>query len=443
MSLKTVKKKKESSRSLFYRISAWLHLWLGLITGIVMIIVCLTGCIWVFQDEITSVFLEPESNVARQEKPVIQPSQIMAIAGQAYPGKRVSYAMYHQGKAIEVNIGGRRRGGTTLKLNPYTGQIISKTERKEGQVSFFRWILNGHRFLWLPFEIGRPIVNYSTLIFVITLITGMVLWWPQKWTTSTRQQSFSIKWNGKFKRVNYDLHNVLGFYSLLVVMAISLTGMVYGIEWFSKGLYWTTSGGKTLPGFNDTHSDTLQTRRPYTPAQAMDLAWNKVARKHPEAKGFYMTFPDSSERKTVINVTVYPSIGKFYDNQGYAFDQFTLAEMPKHEVYGTSFSEAPAGAKLRRMNYDIHVGSILGLPGKILAFFASLIGASLPITGFIIWWGKQKKGKKGKGRKSKESAGKLPNAVPSAQAIRPSPIRAANGTVLLPTVQPNSTPGLD
>jgi uncharacterized iron-regulated membrane protein len=47
--------------------------------------------------------------------------------------------------------------------------------------------------------------------------------------------------------------------------------------------------------------------------------------------------------------------------------------------------------KLNDMNYDIHVGQILGLPGKIIAFVASLICASLPVTGFIIWWGKHKK----------------------------------------------------
>jgi uncharacterized iron-regulated membrane protein len=45
------------------------------------------------------------------------------------------------------------------------------------------------------------------------------------------------------------------------------------------------------------------------------------------------------------------------------------------------------------MNYDIHTGAIIGLPGKILAFFASLIVASLPITGFYIWWGRKQKQK--------------------------------------------------
>jgi len=48
------------------------------------------------------------------------------------------------------------------------------------------------------------------------------------------------------------------------------------------------------------------------------------------------------------------------------------------------------------MNYDIHVGAILGLPGKIMAFCASLIAASLPVTGVYIWWGRRHKKSKGK-----------------------------------------------
>jgi uncharacterized iron-regulated membrane protein len=86
----STKVRKSASRSLFYRIAAWLHLWLGLITGIVMIIVCLTGCIWVFQDEITAYILEPETRVTHQAAPVLTPSQIQRIATAKVPDKRVS-----------------------------------------------------------------------------------------------------------------------------------------------------------------------------------------------------------------------------------------------------------------------------------------------------------------------------------------------------------------
>ena len=52
------------------------------------------------------------------------------------------------------------------------------------------------------------------------------------------------------------------------------------------------------------------------------------------------------------------------------------------------------GEKVIAANYDIHVGSILGLPTKIIAFIVSLLCASLPITGFMIWYGRRKKAKK-------------------------------------------------
>lgn len=386
---KKIPQQKKGGRSRFYKISAWLHLWLGLITGIVMMIVCITGCIWVFNEEITAM-MEPENNVPYQQQAVLLPSQIMDIAAREYPGKRVSYTMYRQNKALEVNVGGRR-GGSTLKLDPYTGRLISKTDRKPGETSFFRWVLNGHRFLWLPYKIGRPIVNYSTLIFVITLFSGLVLWWPKKWNKSAREKSFTIKWGASIKRINYDLHNVLGFYCLLILFAIGVTGMVYGIEWFSKGLYWVTAGGKGMPAEKEVVSDSTQAGKHFTPTRVADIAWQEVARKHPAANGFYMSFPDTSEPASTITVVPYPNKGQYISSGSYQFDQHTGKQLPADAVYGTALKEASFAVKLRRMNYDIHVGSILGLPGKFLAFFASLIGATLPVTGFIIWWGKKKK----------------------------------------------------
>ena len=411
----------------FRKVNNWLHLWLGLVSGIIVFIVCITGCIWVFNEEITAL-LEPESRIEKQNKAVLMPSQLRKIVAGIYPGKKVSYAFYKQGRAAEINLGEGRRGNTTVKLNPYTGEVISRTERKAGDVNFFRFILNGHRFLWLPYEIGRPIVNYGTLVFVILLITGLIWWYPKKWTKSTREKSFQIKWGASFKRVNLDLHNVLGFYSLLLLLAIALTGMVYGIQWYSKGLYWVTSGGDTLPDFARVESDSLQAGKLYTPDQAMDLAWLRVARRHPDSEGFYYTFPDTAHAKSAIYITIYPSSDQFYNNRSYTFDQHTLKEFPGHKVFGTPFGEASFGAKLRKMNYDIHVGSILGFPGKVLAFLSTLIGASLPVTGFLVWWGKRKKGGKSKAGSSKTGSKKrraTPDPVPSG---RKTPVMAVTGS---------------
>jgi uncharacterized iron-regulated membrane protein len=76
----------------------------------------------------------------------------------------------------------------------------------------------------------------------------------------------------------------------------------------------------------------------------------------------------------------------YYDVNTLYFDQYSARPL------GTdAFANKNNGEKLIYMNYDIHVGAIGGLPGKIIAFLVSLVCASLPITGFIIWRGKKKK----------------------------------------------------
>jgi uncharacterized iron-regulated membrane protein len=72
------------------------------------------------------------------------------------------------------------------------------------------------------------------------------------------------------------------------------------------------------------------------------------------------------------------------------FDQYTFRELNVNHIYGR-MTDANFADKLYRMNYDIHVGAIGGVAGKILAFCVSLMVASLPVTGFILWWGKRRK----------------------------------------------------
>jgi len=385
---------KAEGKSRFRRVNDWLHLWLGLISGIIVFVVCITGCIWVFNEEITGM-LHPERHVAKQELPVLIPSEIQRIAQESHPGQRVQYAYYLQGKSVEVGVGKWEAPERfTLRLHPYTGEVLSSEKQAKGETDFFSFILHGHRALWLPYEVGRPIVNYATLVFVVLLITGLIWWFPKKWNKSSRKKSFTIKWRASFKRVNIDLHNVLGFYAMLFLLVIALTGMVWGLAWWSDGLYWVTSGGEAIPEWKEHQSDTLQADKLYTSKQAMDLAWSKVIKDNPRSEGFYYGFPDTTNAKSAISITIYPGASQFYNSTSVTFDRHTLRELEGHAVYDKPFAQSSFAGKLRKMNYDIHIGSILGFPGKVLAFLAALTGASLPITGFLIWWGRKFKRKK-------------------------------------------------
>lgn len=442
--------KKKSKKSLFKRVMAWLHLWLGLASGIIVVIVSLTGCIYVFENEIKD-FIEDWRFVEPQEKAFLLPSQLVTIADKAMKGKHATsvtfgakddaaivgyFTQRKEGKDNEGKRGGKReegkgrkqdpakndnekgkslekgpakekgrekgkeekskkrRGGifTSVYMNPYTGEILNiKSVSRSDSPDFFRFILNGHRALWLPYDIGRPIVGVAVLIFVFLLISGMVLWWPVKWIKSIRDKSFKIKWSASFKRVNYDMHNVLGFYSMIFLLFISVTGLVWSFGWWSKSLYWVTSGGKPLvesqesPKSDTTHVKTFE-------LATVDKVMLNISKQNPEAAGIMVSMP--GKPADAIGAFVYKQKNTYYNMDCYSFDQQSLKEISIKTPFSGKYIEANIPDKIRRMNYDIHVGAVLGLTGKFIAFFASLISASLPITGFLIWWGKQKFGKK-------------------------------------------------
>lgn len=256
-------------------------------------------------------------------------------------------------------------------------------------MEFFRFILNGHRTLWMG-ETGSKIIGIGVLVFVVLLISGIVLWWPKKWIKSIRDQSFKIKWNARFKRVNYDLHKVAGFYVFLVLLLISLTGLVYSYKWYSKSLYWVTSGGKSLTQAKPLSDTTLNAE--FAPAN-LDKLYSKLATTPGNAG---MTIAVPAKASDVIGFVVYLKAGTLYKADRYAFDQYTMKPVILNSPLLGKYEEASIPDKIRRMNYDLHVGAIMGLPTKIIAFLASLISASLPITGFLVWYGKKFKKKKGK-----------------------------------------------
>lgn len=357
------------------------HLWLGLASGIIVVFLGITGCILAFEKEIRS-FTESYQYVEKQNKPFLAPSEFRKIAEAQLPGKHAHNAAYQGPDHAIQSAFYSEDYYYIVYMNPYTGEVLKV---KDMNSDFFRIIIMGHYYLWLPPSIGQPIVASATLIFVIMMITGLILWWPK--SKSARKQRFSVKWNAKWRRVNYDLHNVFGFYMTWVAIFIALTGMVMGFQWFSTLVYKTASGGESMVEFYMPSSP--KGIAPSVPA--VDQLYNRMAKEYPNIDILEVHFPDSDTAS--IEIAANPRAGTYYKSDYRYFNQYTLEEIEVTHSYG-KYEKATAAQKLMRMNYDIHIGAIWGIAGKFLAFFGSLIAASLPITGFMIWWGRKNKKKK-------------------------------------------------
>jgi uncharacterized iron-regulated membrane protein len=117
---------------------------------------------------------------------------------------------------------------------------------------------------------------------------------------------------------------------------------------------------------------------------ALQRALQEARRRLPSASR-YMVSP-AAGREGVVYLYAYRGKETYYDYDVLQFDRYSGALLDHRRD-----RDKNAGEKLVGMNYDIHVGAIAGLTGKIIAFIASLVCASLPVTGFIIWWGKKYK----------------------------------------------------
>lgn len=361
------------------KIIGQIHLWLGLASGLVVFILGITGAIYAFEDEIKDLVykdrlyvkvpegaerlplskLIPIAEKAMGRERKISRAELSQIPGRTYMFRALKldkqafgywnyYAYYHK-----------------VYLDPYTGKVVSKENAKR---EFFTVVLALHMNLLLGNVVGHFVVRWSVVCFVILLISGLVLWWPKNWKPKQLKKSFKVKWNAKFKRLNYDLHNVFGFYSFLILMVIALTGLMWSFE------LTTEKKAKVL-------SDTTQLLK----EMPADVILGQALKASPKTVYFLYNFP--AAKSGTVNVSAYQDEMHLYDRIPYQFDRYNGVLLKK----GEPFNRLSVGAKLIAMNYDLHTGSVLGLAGKLMAFLAGLIAAGLPVTGFLIWW---KRGKK-------------------------------------------------
>lgn len=391
---RTDKLKKKQTKSLFRIAVEKLHLWLGLGSGIVVLIVSVTGCLFVFQQEINHIYYHKQLYVTPENHAVLPVSELTKAAQAALgPDKAIgnitTYAapdhawefMTYKGNDTALTYFGGMEYYEAAMVNPYTGKVTGVIDYKH---NFFSIVKSIHWSLLLNTPYGQPIVGWSVFIFVLLLITGLIMWWPKKWSKGNRDKSFKVKWNASFKRVNYDLHNVLGFYALIFALVLSLTGMVWAFTWFEATVYVVASGTTTPP--DRLLHESVKENASLT-GHPLDMAFEKAL---PILKGNDRIFiyPASGE-KGVNVIGGYKGKETYYGSDELQFDQYSAKLLGRRND-----THRNAGERLISMNYDIHVGAIGGIAGKILAFIISLICASLPVTGFLVWWGKQKKSKK-------------------------------------------------
>lgn len=366
------KRKKHKSGKYW---AAKLHLWLGLTSGLVVFIVAVTGCIFVFHDELRDL-TQDWRNIEPREQSFVPPSVLQQQVKDHFPGADVSMVVY-QGRERPAHITTSIEGILhNIYFNPYSGEIthIQNTER-----DFFLIIEDLHMHLLLPEEIGKQVVGISTLIFIVMLITGIILWWPRK--RKNLRKHLSIKWKARWRRINYDWHRTTGLYVSLLALMLAITGLSFSYEWMHSSFYTVGNLGREHPG--DFISPEISPTINKSEVPAIDKAMARTFEILPQS-GMFFVWEQGKDLPIVTGA--YPDALHFDHQSNFYFHPISGDLLQEH-FYGDKSN----GLKLQEMSYGLHTGQYFGIAGKILAFFGSFFIAGLPISGFLLWWGRRNK----------------------------------------------------
>lgn len=376
----------------FKKLIGNIHLWLGLLSGLVVFILGLTGCILAFEEEIIPFVYADKLYVPPTESSPCPLSESLLAAqkalGDSIPVERIRISNQQGHSYIFTNYTAKKNitgiwYGDDVKYffwvyaNPYTAQIIKVEDHT---FEFFRTVAVLHWRLLLINDIGQPIVGTATIIFFITLITGLVLWWPKN--KAAREQRFWFRWKNttSWKRKNYDLHNIVGFYCMFLVLFIVFTGLVWAFDWFEDSVQWIANGGEIIQKKN---IEAISTPAAYSAVgHTIDMVYQSLKNQYPEAEGYSLNLPKDS-LETIRTTVNYSNLNQVISLQ---FDQYS-----GEQLILTDWNNKTNGEKVRAYNFDIHTGAIAGIVGETIAFFVSLFSASLPVTGFTIWYARNKK----------------------------------------------------
>ncbi|WP_165044220.1 PepSY domain-containing protein [Dysgonomonas sp. ZJ709] len=357
------------------------HKWLALPVGLIISITCLTGAILVFQDEILEACNPHHYFIEEVKGSPIPLNELVPIVDAQLKDNTVS--------DVKVSSDPNRTYTMTLAegfrvvafVNPYTGEVVGKYEPRESFfwtiMSLHRWLMDGSR-TW-----GKYTVGISTILLAFILVSGAVLWMPKSKNKGKKKWKgrFTIKTRSGRKRLFYDLHNVLGMYACLILLVCALTGLMWSFEWYRLAVF--TAFGVEEPSERPrTHGGEKKEKPAVNPTHWQSV-FEEVKVANPDYE--YIRVQDGTSLVHLKSSAVSRA------NDKYDFDKKT-GQIKKVTLY----KDQAKTTRIWGWAYSLHVGNYWGVWSKILTCLASLIGASLPLTGYYLFYVKRKKRKKKK-----------------------------------------------
>lgn len=367
-----------------------LHRYIALTIGFAFVLMGLTGSINVFTIEVDEL-LNPSLVIVNTETERRSLDQVMASVQNAHPeipGPWTFQMPYHDHGMLTASytLPKEETEGAwkalKISVNPYTAEVVRSYYTGDTVVS---WIYSLHWTLLLG-DTGRNIIGILGLILFTSVLTGIYLWWPRK---GTWKKAFTIKRRAGVERFNFDLHKTFGIYSAAILIILCFSGVYLVYSDYVRRIVNVFSPVTIDPWANPANL----TSKPIPGVKpiSIDAAVRNAASHVPHGELKRITMPKDTTGVYIIRIRQPGEANKVWPSTAVYIDQYSGRVIANRDP-----NEFSAGETFLNVQFPLHNGEALHLPGRILICIVGLIPLMLYITGVLHWLQKRRTGKRNK-----------------------------------------------
>lgn len=359
-----------SARKLLLKV----HLYAALASGLLLSVTGASGTVLVFRHEIDRSLLphllrvEPRPQRASTEG-------VLAAVRRAFPTKRVQYLFppTAAGDSYQVQVG---EMGRRVYVDPHTGLVLGSRLPRE---TFTGFLYSLHADL-LGGGTGRTVVGIAGGLLLLLASTGVILWWPG-WRRLT--QGFTVQWASGWKRVNFDLHRVLGIFAVPLLVLSAITGLALV---FPAPFTWALHALTDAPPRVSAPTCVVPPDAQPLPLDHLAAAADSAL---PGARTTRISLAGGSDSPVVFRKK-FPTEAHVNGMSFVHMDPYSGEVLAVEDV-----RRATAATRAMNLRYPLHVGGVGGLLVRGSTATAGLAPAALMTTGCMMWWNRTRARRKG------------------------------------------------
>ena len=372
----------------FRKIIFWCHLFTGTIAGLVVLIMSVTGVMLTYEKQMMYWADTRSYQIAQpsESAPRLSIEALLAKTAESRPQLPSSITV-RADPSSPASIG--FQGGTTLFINPYTGEVLGEGAPKVR--AFFRAVTDWHRWLGRQAEsrnVARAVTGACNLGFLFLVTSGFYLWWPSKWTKPLVKNVTWFKRGLRGRARNFNWHNVIGFWCAIPLFIVVLSAVVISYTWAGNLVY--RLAGESPPAPRSAPAPSNETAGqprggknridPATAAAGLDALWLRAEQQVVGWKSIGLQVPSSAD--SPVTFTIDQGSG----GQPQKRAQLVLDRKTGDVVRWEPFSSLSRGRQARSILRFAHTGEVAGFIGQTIAGIVSIGATFLVWTGLSLSW---------------------------------------------------------